>query len=275
LASVTRVEADRLPPRLLAWQKRLLEEQLDVWGELWIEDVNALADYPDWVALAEARGREDSDLRYSMTRGLLAEVVFAAGGIESALDRIEEALEDAQVWADQHVELRDRDPSVPLGVVTPQITHAVYAFHELIDWARALADRIDRMHKPGSRARVGLLPALGPDSLRSSVSAALEEYRGKLNGMRAFTNYGLHAGSVHGTSTPSAQVGTDGQLRVPFADPVDQRITSWESFRYEQGRDLLTEARAVMQAAVYLVDTILDAFRAHRPARVSGKPGGC
>src|ERR1700753_1103046 len=54
--------------------------------------------YATWRRLAEARGAGD-DVQHYMTRGLLSEVLYAAGGVERGLARLRQALDGARQLA--------------------------------------------------------------------------------------------------------------------------------------------------------------------------------
>jgi hypothetical protein len=60
------------------WTIRAQVQQLGSWGEHWA-DLSGTAQAAAWRQLAAER-RADVDVNYHMTRGLLSEVLFAAGG---------------------------------------------------------------------------------------------------------------------------------------------------------------------------------------------------
>lgn len=125
--------------------RRLIEGSLDFWGEHWA-DLSVMAQYAAWEQLAEARGSR-IDTQYRMTRNLLSEVIYAAGGVEREFGLLAAALADVQQFADESAEsgsprpsLEEWRPSV-WHVTTPSMREASYAFANLLIWARATMER--------------------------------------------------------------------------------------------------------------------------------------
>jgi hypothetical protein len=125
------------------WTQRVMDGALDFWGEHW-QDLSNTAQYAAWRQLAQARG-VNSDLQHHMTRSLLPEVIYAAGGVERELGQLQAALADVQRFADEA---------------------------SLLSWARSTVERTERKDR-GQPA--GLLPALAPGPLYDSVDAALRD----------------------------------------------------------------------------------------------------
>jgi hypothetical protein len=89
-------------PRHREWLRRYGEGSGFAWGELWA-DARHHPDYPAWQQLARRRGvaPDEDTLGYHMTRGLIVEVIYAAGGVEHELAQMQAALEEAQAWTDR------------------------------------------------------------------------------------------------------------------------------------------------------------------------------
>ncbi len=258
------------PSRYDRWMMRVIEQQLGFWGEHWT-DLSTTAQFAAWSRLAEERG-VDTDVGYRMTRGLLQEVIYAAGGVEREYWQLRAALADVQRFADEAVaqhphRLPGEWPVFGHHVSTPAMRDASYSFVNLLSWARSTVDRTDRIDR-GEPA--GLLPALAPGELYNSVDAALRELSAAQRDARRLANYALHAGAVPGGGSPSAEILPDGQLLARLPDQVTARILTWEEFTFTQGRDMLTYATELMISVETFIDKVLDAFAADRRERVGG-----
>jgi hypothetical protein len=250
-------------------------QQLGDWGEHWA-DLSGTAQAAAWRQLAAERG-VSVDLGYHMTRGLLPEVLYAAGGVERELGQLTNALADVQRFADQAraqhpLPSPEEWPSHGWHISTPSMREASYSFINLLSWARSTVERTDRPYRPGSAERAGLLPALAPGQLHDSVEAALRDLKAALGDSRLLANYALHAGAVPGGGSPRADMLPDGRLLARVPDPIGDPILTWEAFRFTQDRDMLTYATEVMGNVETFVEGVLDAFAADRPERVGRLP---
>ena len=250
----------------------MVEQQLGFWSEHWAE-VSATEQYAAWRRLAEERGAS-ADLKHHMTRGLLPEVLYAAGGVERELEQLCAALAEVQQFADEAAVLYPRPSSAEwpvwgCHVSTPAMRDVSYSFANLLSWARSVVERTSR-HKPGSSELVGLLPALAPGHLRDHDQDAFDELQAALDEARRFANYALHAGVLPGGGTPQADVLPDGRLLARLPDPVQRAILTWEEFTFTKDRDMLTYATEVMRSIEIFIDKVLNAFAADRPARAGG-----
>jgi len=111
-----------------------------------------------------------------MTRGLIVEVIYAAGGVERELAQMQAALEEAQAWTDRAPSSFPEHREKPLHgsySAAPTLVDASYAFVNLLTWARTLRERVERPWRPRSPRKVGLLPALHPGPLQDRVGRAL------------------------------------------------------------------------------------------------------
>ena len=258
-------------PRHQDWLRRFAVGHGFAWGELWA-DVRSHPDYPTWQQLARRRGlAPDKELLgYHMTRGLILEVIHAAGGVERELAQVQAALEEAQAWADQAVLNFPNEREKPLwgvNAAAPSLVDVSYAFVNLLIWARTVRERVERPWRPRSTKRVGLLPALEPGPLQDRVADALSILDDALAEARYLTNHALHAGSLPSTSTPAAEVLEDGRIVFRIPNPVAGPITTWEEFSFSDGRDALTYAHSLMQSVADFVDEVLTAFEDNVPAR--------
>jgi hypothetical protein len=253
------------------WMRRVHVQQLGIWGERWA-DLSATAQFAAWCRLAEERGASAS-VEYYMTRGLLGEVIYAAGGVERELGQLSAALADVQRFADEaatHHPLPSPENWPPWGyhVSTPAMRDVSYSFVNQLSWARSTIERTDRPYRPGSAERAGLLPALVPSQLHDSVEEALRDLKAALRDSRLLVNYCLHAGAVPGGGTPRADILPDGRLLARLPDLVRGAILTWEEFTFDDDRDMLTYATEAMNNVETFIDKVLDAFAADRPQRV-------
>jgi hypothetical protein len=186
---------------------------------------------------------------------LLAEVLYAAGGVERELRELRQSQDDARRLAGREpppptVLLQVQPTSAPqerptahaLVAARPQ-REASYCFVNLLSWARLTVERTDRPYKPGSSGRAGLLPALRPGELRDKVEAALQHLRTALKDSRSLSSYAFHAGAVPGKEMP----GLGG-----------------EALELTEDRDMLAYATELMAATEAFVDRVLDAFATRR-----------
>ncbi len=249
------------------WLRREEPIAFDFRSEFWRQG-DSLPEFAAWVELASRRRRapDVSSLTYRMTRGLLSEVLYAAGGAETELGRLEGALAAVQDWADKGASPTVTPPPLGHWVTTASLRDGFYAFINLLTWARAVAERTDRPYRPGSAMRSGLLPALADGRLHDDVNAALNDFKQASREARLMANYALHAGAIPGGGSPRARLASDGRVYVPLPDMVANGITTWEEFDFSEGRDMLTFARKVMSSVTTFVEAVLSAFEAATPA---------
>ena len=256
------------------WMRRVRREQLGAGDEDW-KDLSSTAQYAAWRQLAEARGGR-ADVPGYLTRSLLSEVLYAAGGVERELGLLRKALAEVQQLPGEAA-ARPAPPAVQQPVVgsygaAPPVRDASYSFINLLGWARATVERTDRRYKSGSKERAGLLPALAEGQLQDSVAAALQRLMAALRDSRFLANYALHAGAVPGGGTPKAEILPDEHPRAQVPDPLADPVLTWETFRFTQDRDMLAYATELTTAIETFVDSMLDAFAANRPARTGPLP---
>src|ERR1022692_4357951 len=256
------------------WMRRVRREQLGAWDENWT-DLSATAQYAAWRQLAEARG-DSADVPGYLTRSLLSEVLYAAGGVERELGQLRKALAEVQQFAGEATtrpaRTAEERPIVGSYGAPPSVREASYSFVTLLGGARATVERTDRRYRSRSPERAGLLPALAEGQLRDSVAAALLHLMAALRDSRFLADYALHTGAVPGGGTPSAEILPDGHIPARVPDPLADPVLTWEAFEFAQDRDMLTYATELMTAIETFVDSVLGAFAANRPARAGPVP---
>ena len=256
------------------WMRRVRREQLGAWDENWT-DLSSTAQFAAWRKLAEARG-DRSDVPGYLTRSLLPEVLYAAGGVERELGQLRKALADVEQFAGEApgrpAPAAVEQPIVGSYGAAPPVRAASYSFIDLLSWARATVERTDRRYKAGSTERAGLLPALADGQLRDSVAAALRHLMAALRDSRFLANYALHTGAVPGDGARAAEILPDEHKVARVPDPLGDPVLTWETLEFTQDRDMLTYATELMTAIETFVDSVLDAFAANRPARAGPLP---
>lgn len=224
------------------WMRRVEQEQLGARSDLWA-DLGDAPQYAEWKQLAEERtaspaqnGSPAAEVQHYIARGLLAEVLYAAGGVERELRELRRALKDGQRPASPGA---PPEPTSARALVAARpVRDASYSFVNLLSWARLTVDRTDRPHRPGLSRRTGLLPALQPGELHDRVEAAIQHLRSTLLDSRALAGYAFRTAAIPG----------EGTAAVP---PT-----------LGEERDMLTYATDLMAAIEVFVDQVLDAFAA-------------
>lgn len=276
-------------PNYQAWRHRTMQPALMMKIERapWA-DAKDLPDYQGWVKVAkrlDPKRWADRDPRYYMTRHLVDEVLFAAGGIERELQFLKDALANAQALADALEKKYPRkagEPSPGLGMNSG--LHASYAFINALTWARSVRDRVERpdpienkvsllgslrpsislMRKAKrsspEKVKAGLVPSLTDSPLKKQIKDHLQQLDSVLQESRRITNYALHAGAPHGPGTPIIKMRPDGQVYFPVPDRRTKRVLIWDEFTYREGRDALTYMQVIFDAIAEFVDGMLGAF---------------
>lgn len=260
-------------PRYDRWMMRVIERQLGVWGEYWT-DLSVTKQFADWRPLVEGR-LGVGNVWYFMTRELLPEVMYAAGGVEREFGLFQAAMANVTLSTQESATrppYSSPDVKWPLGKnVSPKSMRDVsYGFTNMLTWVRSVEERTDRPYKAGERA--GLLPALARGPLYDAVNTALEDLRTVLRDSRFFANHALHSGAVPGGGTPRAEILPDGQIIARLPDPLPGPVLTWEEFKFTGNRDMLTYTTEVMSSVETFVEEVLEAFEVNRPARVGPLP---
>jgi hypothetical protein len=180
-----------------------------------------------------------------IARGLLAEVLYAAAGVERELRELRRAVKDGPGSTGPGA---PPEPTSARALVAARpVRDASYSFVNLLSWARLTVDRTDRPYRPGLSRRTGLLPALQPGELHDRVEAAIQHLRSTLLDSRAFAGYAFHAAAIPGEET--------------MAPPM-----------LSEERDMLTYATDLMAAIDVFVNQVLDAFAASQSAPSQSAP---
>jgi len=242
------------------WMRRVEQEKLGARSDIWA-DLSDAPQYAEWKQLAEERtahpspspsgnqqdspngnqqnganGHRAAEVQHYIARGLLAEVLYAAGGVERELRELRRALNDGQRPAGPGA---PPEPTSARALVAARpVRDASYSFVNLLSWARLTVDRTDRPYRPGLSRRTGLLPALQPGELHDRVEAAIQHLRSSLLDSRALAGYAFHTAAIPGEGTP--------------ATPLT----------LSEERDMLTYATDLMAAMEVFVNQVLDAFAA-------------
>ena len=250
------------------WMGRAERDKLGAWDDNWAE-LSRTPQYESWRRLAEARGA-GQDVQHYVTRSLLAEVIYAAGGVERELLSLRKALADVQQLADEAAPplpqpAQGRPVSRPYVAARP-VREASYCFVNLLSWARSTVERTDRPYKPGSPQRAGLLPALPPGLLHDSVEAALQHLRTALRDSRSLASYAFHTGAVPAEGAPRTEILPDERNLARLPDPLADPALAGDAFEFTEDRDMLAYATELMAAIEVFVNRVLNAFAASRPA---------
>jgi len=222
-----------------------------------------------------ALGRRISNrsLAFRMAENLLSGVIVTAGGVEHALAALRREVARAQVIADKHITVT---PGVPHGLQDESATAAWYEFANLITWARAFDERLDRRARPSKLRNQGLLPAIQPKRLRKRVQAEVGRLRaGPLGETRFLANFTLHADLVR-HSFSGVSVDDGGSVRLPIPDSPRTHIDHWHVLTWADDRDGVEFAEALWQSIESFMDALLDAFEKATPKRLrkGGKSAG-
>jgi hypothetical protein len=251
------------------------------------KDAEELPRYSAWKKLA-GRRRRHANLRMRIVRGLVGEVIFAAGGIEREI----QALKTAQAVVDAN---KGPIPSpVPRPETGPRTVgppgaglHAAYAVMNALTWIRTMQERVSRNDPPSRRSAArrfvrrlisgkwrggaskglepaGLLASLKGGKLKKAIEAEFEKLKAKLGDARRFDNYVLHGGALPGGQTPRFWARQDGTVYFPFPDSSTKKkeIVTWEEFTYNDERDALAYLEDKFDAVATFIDDMLNAFDA-------------
>lgn len=255
------------------------------------KDAEDLAGHSDWVKFDADRRRPDADLRGHMVRGLVDEVIVAAGGIEREI----RALKAAQACADAHAAVMPdpvpRPETGPVGVPPPgAAVDAAYATMNALNWIRTVQERVQRddpadtgpwflwwlrwlcrsklakrfgLSRPKATQEAGLLASLKDGEPKATIGTEFKKLLPKLRDARKFDNYVLHGGALPGGQTPGFHMLPDRAVFFPFPDdPNTKRFFTWEQFMYKKERDALSYIEAQFDAIGTFIDSMLDAFDA-------------
>jgi hypothetical protein len=250
-------------------------------------------DHPAREALKRLAGAgqyDDSGIDYRVWWTLLHDLLHAAGGVELHAVRVLAALDRSQERYDALVAERPEFAYQPGAEQHHAIGESLaWDYSNLLTWLRAVEERVERAStdaspalplspmdralvwlgrkRPGLqcrprpvRSRIGLIPAIAEEALKSEVTAAFGVFKHRVGDERRLANYGLHAAKVPDPNTPYGKVMPDGTLVVPIPDPPEEPVHVFDQFSYAQGRDLRTFAEVALEATDEFTNAVLDAF---------------
>ncbi len=145
---------------------------------------------------------------------------------------------------------------------TAEVDDAYWEYANLLTGLRTLLDRM-RSKDPHSRATLGLIPALSEHTpLRRSVETVFDRLTRDplIKDEVRLTNFGLHLHALPGGGTPTARVTTDGRIRLLIPDKPTDRVYLFDQFTYDDERELVPFAHAVLDRVERFIDELLTAF---------------
>ena len=215
-----------------------------------------------WVAgelQRTGRGQDDESIAYYTSRTLLDDVLHAGGAIEYTVARIEVLCAAVQEYAAKH-DLTASHDAARSRLSTAAVDEAYIEYANLLNWLRTLLDRM-RSQDPYSKAKLGLIPALRSDTpLRRDVETVFDLFERKYRSEANLTNFGLHLHALPGGGTPVATVDAEGQTRLLIPDAPTNRINVFDQFTYNEERELVGFADAVIASVDSFVHALLSAF---------------
>lgn len=239
------------------------------WGaEYWDADATH---YEGWEELRDryaalGRKRTKRELAFDLSGNLVDDVLAAAGGIEHAIVALRSTIAELQEYCEVHTVAAT--PGIPHGVGHAAATDAWYEFANVLSWARALEERLDRSAINKKLPRQGLLPALKPVRLKKRVQTSADRLRhGPVGETRLLANFTLHAALVRGPFSGAA-VDEAGIVHLPIPDAPVKPVTHWYLLRWDQGRDGITFADELWRSVEDFIDELLDAFERAVPRRL-------
>jgi hypothetical protein len=260
-------------PKSNAWHRRshfpdASLTSLSFPGELWVSDPEQYQGAAELQARYLALGckKRPRELAYELAGFLLDDVLVAAGGVETSMHRLRDAIDRTAAWAAEH-DLR-ATPDVPMGISHDTVIDAWYAFADLLSWVRTLDERFDRKGYK-SKGRQGLFPAIKPKRLKKRITVLLGEFRnGPAGGpTRLLTNFSLHAALVRHPMS-GASIDVDGKISLPMPDPPSAAVDHWYLLTWKDERDGIEFAEALWAEVCTLIDGVLAAFEKATPKRL-------
>lgn len=238
-------------------------------AELWDSDPTH---YEGWSELRDrlvALGRKPTRrmLAYYLSDHLLDDVLVAAGGVENAIGQLRSAIAELERWvAEQGIRAT---PGIPYGLGHDASTAAWYAFADVISWARALEERLDRRPVDKKKfPRQGLLPAIKPKRLKKRVTALVESLRrGPVGETRPLANFTLHAAMVRHPYS-GASLEPSGAVSLPIPDTPPHGVANWYLFTWIDNRDGVAFAEKLWLSVQDFIEALLTAFEKAVPRRL-------
>jgi hypothetical protein len=244
------------------------------WGyEYWKLDSSIYEGHDELKAMAAAHGQRwtKRQLAYELAENRQTDVLTAAGGVEHSIVALRAAIAKAQAWSDKNVPRTTPTPRFQ-GIGHDSVVDAWYEFANVLSWARALEERLDR--RPPSRPRTaplprqGLLPALKPARLRKRVGNLVDDLRaGPVGESRFLANFTLHAALLRNPNT-GARLVTGGRIILPIPDRQTGPISNWKLLTWSDHRDGITFAEELWTSVQTFIEALIEAFERAVPRRL-------
>lgn len=217
-----------------------------------------------YAALGQTRS--DSELACDLASHLLSDVLVAAGGVESAMGRMDAAVAELEAYAKKYG--LQAAQSLPCGLSHPAAVQLWYAFTDVVSWSRTLVERLDRRPENRKLNRQGLIPALRPQSLKDDCQKLLDRLQsGPVGSSRVLANFMLHT-ALAANPFSGVKINSDGCISLPVPDTMGHMVTHWYAFTWNQERDGLLVADEIWEAIQGFIDDLISAFEAAVPERL-------
>jgi hypothetical protein len=243
------------------------------WGyEYWHLDPTRYEGHAELKIKGSALGRRwtKRQLAYRFVDHLLDDVMAAAGGVEHSIVAIRSAVAEAQEWSDEHA--APVQPGVPHGIGHPSVIRAWYEFANVLSWARAVEERLDRPEPWARRGspklpRQGLINAVKYVRLKKRLDNLLADLRnGPLAETRLLANFTLHAALMSNPHS-GARLTSTGKVYLPIPDKTVSPIAHVDLFSWNENRDAIDFAEQLWASIEEFIDNVLEAFEKAVPKR--------
>ena len=209
-------------------------------------------------------------LAYELVEHLLTDVIAAAGGVEHSVLALRHAVAEAQEWSNQHV--KTTDSSSPHGIAHPSVVGAWYEFANVLSWARAVEERLDRrpMSSKGRAKlpRQGLVHAIKPRRLKHRVDSLLTKLRsGPMGETRFLANFTLHSALVRGLNS-GARLGPNREVILPIPDTPVAPLNQWKLLTWHDERDGIAFAEELWASIEDFMEGLVEAYEKAVPKRL-------
>jgi hypothetical protein len=270
-------------PRPRAPQRRVVSRRGRRESE-WYARLLLLSNRLTRYAYAGQRAVEPEYRRLLLAEARMADVLFAANGVETCYLRIRpvtDAFARTPFWRRMGtpgalmMDPQARTPRVRRLVNSVRDAHA--DFHAMLWWGRSLMDRVEgswgeeRVKGKWVEQPIGLVEWL-PRRDATRVRKALNRLRkGAFAEVRDLADYSLHAFAV---PEPQGQmrIEADGTYTLPLPDRLGRKPVVGEDFTFEERRHIGAEAEALWLGVQRFMDEVLDVLEAGQLRREEKLP---